>query len=135
MKVWYGYGSDHSANLVMIGEFKTAEEASRVLNLIEKLIENASSDLAQRIFDYGEESERFSESTTKSLRELGLNYLAPGDISDFANWAPSIDKTGKSIRFRSDEERVGGFVNLLVKEGAKVEVYSEHEFPDDDCQK
>jgi hypothetical protein len=134
MKVWYGYGSDHSANLVMIGEFKTAEEASRVHQLIERLMENAGSDLAERIFDYGEESERFSESTTKSLRELGLNYLAPTDISDFAFWNPSISKDGKSIRFRSDEEGIGGFVKLLVKEGAKVEVYSEHEFPEDDSQ-
>ena len=30
MKIWNGYGSEHSMNLVMIGRFKTVGEAEKV---------------------------------------------------------------------------------------------------------
>ena len=31
MKLWMGYGSEHSANLVMLGKFKSAEDATDFL--------------------------------------------------------------------------------------------------------
>ena len=37
MKFWYGYGSEHSANIVMIGEFKTIEGADKVNEIITKI--------------------------------------------------------------------------------------------------
>ena len=30
MKLWYGYGSEHSNNLVMIGQFKSVEDAEEL---------------------------------------------------------------------------------------------------------
>ena len=37
MKIWTGYGSEHSANLVMLGKFKTPEDATNFLAELEKL--------------------------------------------------------------------------------------------------
>ena len=37
MKLWMGYGSEHSANLVMLGKFKSAEDATDFLAELEKL--------------------------------------------------------------------------------------------------
>lgn len=37
MKVWNGYGSEHSMNLVMVGQFKTIEDAEKTKELIESL--------------------------------------------------------------------------------------------------
>jgi uncharacterized protein DUF6375 len=37
MKVWSGYGSEHSMNLVMIGSFKQASDAEDVKDLIAQL--------------------------------------------------------------------------------------------------
>lgn len=37
MKVWYAYGSEHSANLVMIGHFKSVHDAEETKNLFEHL--------------------------------------------------------------------------------------------------
>lgn len=130
MKIWYGYGSDHSANLVMIGEFKTEEDAKRVIELIETLSANAQSDLAEGIVDSWAKSERYSETTEATLRELKLYNLSPADISDFANFNPSIERVGNVLRFRSDDVEIGAFVKLMVDKGAKVQIYSAHDYPD-----
>lgn len=132
MKIWHGYGSDHSANLVMIGEFKTEEDAARVNELIDTLSENASSDLAEGIVDSWAKNERFSEETEARLRELKLYNLSPSDISDFATLNPSIERLGKVLRFRTNDVEIGAFVKLMVHEGAKVQVYSAHDYPDVD---
>ena len=135
MKIWYGYGSDHSANLVMIGEFKTEEDAERVYQLINTISENANSDLAEGVFNYSSSNEQLSEDTESRLRELKLFHLSPSDVSDFAFWNPSVEKTGKTLTFRSNDVEIGGFVKLMVAEGARVQVYSAHEYPDDDNDK
>ena len=130
MKIWYGYGSDHSANLVMIGEFKTEEDAERVYQLINTISENASSDSAEGIFAYFERNEQYSENTEKRLRELKLYSLSPSDVADFAFLDASIERTGTVLRFRTNDQSIGGFVKLLVDKGAKVQVYSAHDYPD-----
>ena len=44
MKIWNGYGSEHSMNLVLIGRFKRAQDAEKVEKDIEKLSVQASKD-------------------------------------------------------------------------------------------
>lgn len=129
MKIWFGYGSDHSANLVMIGEFKTEQDAARVVALIEEISDRASSDLADGIIDYCAKNERLSENTEARIRNFELYNLSPADIADFALLGPSIVQKGKALHFHSDNEEIGGFVKLMVARGAKVQVYSAHEYP------
>ena len=45
MKIWFGYGSEHSANLVMVGEFIDAggaEKAKQVINDLTSQVEKDS---------------------------------------------------------------------------------------------
>jgi hypothetical protein len=42
MKIWKGYGSEHSMNLVMIGHFKEACDAREAKRLIDQLIERVA---------------------------------------------------------------------------------------------
>ena len=39
MKIWQGYGSEHSMNLVMIGHFKDAGSAVKAKELIDSFTE------------------------------------------------------------------------------------------------
>jgi hypothetical protein len=39
MRIWYGYGSEHSMNLVMIGRFKSAVDAEKTKEIIDQLTE------------------------------------------------------------------------------------------------
>ena len=130
MKIWYGYASDHSAAIVMIGEFKTEEDAEQVYELINTLSENASSDSAEGLLDFWGRNEQYSEETEKRLRELKLHNLSPSDIGDFAFLNPSIEKSGAVLRFWTNDVEIGGFVKLMVDRGAKVQVYSTNSYPD-----
>jgi hypothetical protein len=130
MKIWYGYGSEHSANLVLIGEFKTEEDAERVLQLIQAISANASSDLENGVVNHWAKNEQFSEKTEQRLRDLNLYGLSPSDIADFALLNPSMEREGKALHFRTDDVEVGGFVKLMVEKGAKVQVYSAHDYPE-----
>ena len=47
-------------------------------------------------------------------------------------WFSIFKKSGKNLRFWSDESEIGGFVKLLVSEGARVQVYSAHAFPENE---
>lgn len=132
MKIWYGYGSDHSANLVMIGEFQTEQDAERVYELINTISENASSDSAAGVVDNWAQNEQFSEETEKRLRDLQLYYVSPSDIADFAFLDTSIKRQGKELWFRTDDVDIGGFIKLMVNNGAKVQVYSAHAYPETD---
>ena len=47
MRIWYGFGSEHSANLMMIGRFKTSEDAKEAILVLERL-----NDVVESNFDY-----------------------------------------------------------------------------------
>jgi Family of unknown function (DUF6375) len=131
MKAWLGFGSEHSSSIVMIGEFRTAEDAASAYELIEKLRENASSDRAAGVVDSWEKNDRYSPQTEKLLRELKLWGIAPDDIADFANLETTIERSGATLQFWTDDVDIGGFIKLMVDRGAKVQVYSKHSYPDD----
>ena len=44
MKVWVGYGSEHSANLVIVGTFKSEASAKKAQSLLEELTAIAERD-------------------------------------------------------------------------------------------
>ena len=50
MKVWNGYGSEHSMNLVIVGHFKEVRDAEKAKELIDLLTEqvNAEPEAYQR---------------------------------------------------------------------------------------
>ena len=61
MKIWNGYGSEHSMNLVLIGKFKQAQDANKVKSDIEKLGEQADKDGCESKAYSDPEDKRFSK--------------------------------------------------------------------------
>src|SRR6266481_7179904 len=45
MKIWYGYGSEHSMRLVMIGHFREVTDAERAKEAIDRLTAQVSADV------------------------------------------------------------------------------------------
>jgi hypothetical protein len=45
MKIWWGYGSEHSMNLVMIGKFASVGEAEAAKQLIDRLAEGVQNEV------------------------------------------------------------------------------------------
>ncbi|MBN69237.1 MAG: hypothetical protein CME32_08170 [Gimesia sp.] len=129
MKFWYGYGSEHSANIVMIGEFKTIEGADKVNEIITKISEQASSDYSDGVINDWGTNEQFSEETEKLLKDLKI-YISPSDMADFALLDPRIKKSDNKLIITTDNDGVGGFIKLMIKNGAKVQIYSNDDYPE-----
>lgn len=130
MKIWNGYGSEHSMNLVLIGRFKRTQDAEQVEKDIDKLRTQASKDDSHSI-PFGEpEDQRFSDDMLSLLRSLKLNTLSPADLGQLVS-EHHLSREGDRITVTTDEAEVSAFVKLFIEAGAKVEVFSAHDYPSD----
>ena len=124
MKIWHGYGSEHSMNLVMIGHFKSADDAKKTQNLIEQLTEG----LRDKI-DIGTYRDRFGDDVMDLLRETNCYNLSPSELEHFL-YDSHTQVEGDKIVLTTDESEVSAFFKLMINNGAKVEIYSAHDYPD-----
>lgn len=129
MKIWTGYSSEHSMNLVLIGKFKQTKDAEDVVDVIKKLGEQATKDDAYAIAHAPAGDWRFSEEMMALIRQFELYTLAPEELGQF-NFEHSVDQDGDTIKISTDEADVSAFIKLFVESGARVEVYSAHHYPD-----
>lgn len=133
MKIWTGYSSEHSMNLVLIGKFKQAKDAEDVADVIKKLGEQATKDDAYAIAHAPPQDQRFSDGMMALIRQFQLYTLAPEELGQF-NFEHSVEQDGDTIKISTDEADVSAFIKLFVESGARVEVYSAHHYPDKPAQ-
>ena len=130
MKIWNEYGSEHSMNLVLIGRFKREQDAKKVEMDIGKLSAQASKDDSFSIAWDALADQRFSDEMLALLRSLKLNTLGPADLGQLvSDHDPRRD--GDRITVTTEEAEVSAFVKLFIEAGAKVEVFSAHDYPAD----
>lgn len=127
MKIWKGYGSEHSMNLVMIGQFKTIEEAEDANELIQEL----KGGLHNKIdLSSGNRLTRFPDEIRDLLRRLNFYDLRTEELEQFL-YDITYYTEGNKLIFETDESDVSAFLKILVHKGAKVEVYSAHDYPNE----
>ncbi len=125
MKIWHGYGSEHSMNLVMIGHFKSPEDADKT----QKLIERLTAELSDKI-DIGTSRDRYDDDVLDVLRETNCYILTPSELEHFLyNTQTRVE--GNKIVLTTDESEVSAFFKLMITRGARVEIYSAHDYPDE----
>lgn len=123
MKIWHGYGSEHSTNLVMIGHFKSPGDAEETQKLIEQLSEGLSDKI-----DIGTSRDRFGEDVLELLKEINCNILSPFELEHFL-YDKHTRVEGDKIILTTEETEVSAFFKLMITKGAKVEIYSAHDYP------
>ena len=64
------------------------------------------------------------------LRSLNLNILGPTDLGQLVS-EHHLRREGDRITVTTDEAEVSAFVKLFIEAGAKVEVFSAHDYPSD----
>jgi hypothetical protein len=123
MKIWQGYGSEHSSNLVMIGHFKTAIDAKAAKEKFDRIVERLSGKI-----EFERTENRFSEVEIQELTRENIFLLTPNDIEQLVfEYDCSIDDN--KICITSEELEITVFVKFLIENGARVEVYSAHYYP------
>lgn len=128
MKIWCSYGSEHSMNLVMIGSFKQVADADEAKLIIDGLTEIARSE-PMRSYDDDPRESRFSAEALEFFNTSKIHSIGPSEIEQF-NYDVHVEQKGASLVLTTDESEVSGFLKLLIEKGAKVEVYSAHDYPD-----
>lgn len=124
MKIWIGHGSEHSYNLVLIGHFVDETRARATEQKFERLKEAAESELPEPNW---ETDQRFTEGLRELLNELKMYDLSPSDIENFV-YEYSVECRGNELRINTDEGEIQGFLKVLIDGGARIEVYSAHEW-------
>jgi Family of unknown function (DUF6375) len=124
MKIWNSYGSEHSANLVMIGSFKdvaSAEKAKEIIDEITKFMMNTDDDYRG--------VEHYSDAVMELLKRVRFYNVAPAELDQF-RYDISSELNGNQIVVRTDETDISAFLKVMIDKGARVEVYSAHDYPD-----
>ncbi len=129
MKIWYGYGSEHSMNLVMIGRFKEVGDAEKARQVLEKLIQQVNADVQAGLMESGERAERYTERMLELLGKEKVHSIAPEELGQFEYDARIMVKDNEVV-LTTDEADVSAFLKVLLEKGARIEVYSAHDYPD-----
>ena len=124
MKIWNSYGSEHSMNLVMIGQFKTADDAERTKQSIDLF----TKELADEI-EVGRSRDRFGNKVLDLLNRAECHILSPSDLEQFLYDVTSRVDDNKLI-INTDESDISAFMKLMLQNGAKIEIFSAHDYPE-----
>lgn len=123
MKIWNSYGSEHSANLVIIGKFKDAASAKEAMTIIDKITEfMANTD------DDHEDAVNFSDAALDFLKTVKFYSVRPAELAQF-RYDINSERKNDQIVITTDELEVSAFLKLLIDKGARVEMYSAHDYP------
>jgi hypothetical protein len=125
MKIWYQHGSEHSANLVMIGHFKSALEATQVKEIIDALTRQVSEDHAVGTHTLGSASDRYSDAILDLFSRYDVAAIGPQEVDQFASDV-SIKIEDNDLVLTTDEFDISAFLKVMVLKGARIEVYSAH---------
>jgi hypothetical protein len=129
MKLWYGYGSEHSMNLVMIGRFKDATSAARAKQVIDRFKHRIVAEVQAGLLTVGGAEARFSDDMLDFLRQVKIYSLGPAELEQFA-YDVTVEVKGDQVAVRTDEYDVSAFLKVLLDNGARIEVYSAHDYPE-----
>ena len=130
MKIWYGHGSEHSMNLVMIGEFKEINEAKKAQKAITELVNQALKEDAEDVINWEEPAIKYSEEMSALLSNLHIYSLSPTDLRQFT-YDVNFDLEGSKVVITTDENDVQAFMKVLLNHGARIEVFSRHDYPEE----
>lgn len=123
MKLWNSYGSEHSANLVLIGHFKDSASAEETNAAISELSSFASDS------ENNPDPERYSEKAMELLNKLHFHNVGSRELEQFG-YDFSTKVKGTALVIKTEEVDVAALMKLMIARGARIEIYSAHDYPD-----
>ena len=129
MKIWYQHGSEHSANLVMIGHFEDATDATKAKEIIDALTKQVVEDESNGSLTLGSSSDRYGNEMLDLLGRLNIAAIGPQEIEQFA-YDVNVEIDGSDLVLTTEEYDISAFLKVMFSKGARIEVYSAHDYPD-----
>ncbi len=113
-------------NLVMIGHFESPEDAKYIKRIIDKLSRELDG-----LIDIGAKPGGFGEEVLSVLQKVNCHILAPWELEQFLyEFDTKID--GNKIYLKTDEFDVSAFFKIMINKGAKIEIFSVHDYPNEE---
>lgn len=128
MRIWRGYGSEHSMNLVMIGHFKDAADATQAKAVIDGLTEQVNADVEAGNMEIGEHKADYSDEMLDRLMNENIMSIGPAELQQLA-YEVDVEVEDDRLVMTTEEIDVSAFLKVLLDKGARVEVYSAHNYP------
>jgi hypothetical protein len=122
MKIWNAYGSEHSMNLVMIGRFKDAGAAEAAKDAIEELQEYFRAQQPDGL--------TYSDDVMEIFRRREIHSIGPAELEQF-QYDVRVRATRSKLVLSTDEPDVSAYWKILIDRGAKVELFSAHDYPEE----
>lgn len=116
-------------NLVMIGHFKNAALAETALDTLNEAIRATQSEMDAGRLVLGEPQDKFSDEMLDTIGDLRLHSIGASELEQFL-YDVRAERRGEQIVLTTDEVEVQAFVKLLLSKGARIEMYSAHDYPD-----
>lgn len=128
MKIWYQQGSEHSANLVMIGHFTDAAEAKKAEMIIDALKTQAQKDEQSGAIVVGSPPERYGQEMLDLFAKLNVGSIGPAELEQFL-YDVSVRVEEDRIILTTEELDISAFLKVMFNGGARIELYSAHNHP------
>lgn len=124
MKIWQGYGAEHSLNLVIVGTFKDVSDAEK----FEALTSTITDFLQSSDSNFDVDSDRFSKEVLSFLSDQNLFCFSPQQLAQFL-YDLRVERKGSKVLISSDDD-LNALISLMIHKGARVESFSAHDYPD-----
>jgi hypothetical protein len=112
----------------MIGRFKTVSDATKVKEIIEQLTEQVRADEQAGLLKIGELTDRYTVDMLNLLQKVKVHSIGPAELEQFA-YDVRVKVENNEVVLTTDEIDVSAFLKVLLDNGARVEVYSAHDYP------
>jgi hypothetical protein len=108
----------------MIGKFKHTDDAEKAKEIIDQLTEK----LTDKI-EVGRFRNRFEDDVLDILKNADIYTLGRSELEQFLYDINTRVEDDKLI-LTTDESDISAFIKLMIDQGAKVEIFSAHDYPD-----
>lgn len=123
MKIWKSHAGEHSAKLRIVGRFRTAEEAAKAEELFEELSKLAQEERLTSTEEYHNDPD-----AKRIIKEYNMYSIGFSDLEGL-NLPHTLTRNGKEVEVTTDDEEIQGLLKIMIHYGARVEMYSKHDYP------
>lgn len=116
-------------DLILIGKFETVSGAEAAIERMKDL-EVLAESMRDEEDDWGRQEEHMPMKLIDELNRLKQYNMGRNDVDIFA-YEHSVERKGTSVHIWTDESEIQGFLKVLINLGARVDVFSRHDWNED----
>jgi len=112
----------------MIGRFKDASDAMQAKAVIDRLTEQVNTEVEAGNMEIGEHKADYSDEMLDRLINENIMSIGPAELQQLA-YEVDVEVEDDRLVMTTEEIDVSVFLKVLLDKGARVEVYSAHNYP------